>query len=267
MLGLGVRRGTSIGAWFSGIVALVLTVIVFAVMTLLPESAIRSMFLERGPTQHASVFLGLWCGVILSLKRNKLRIQRLPLRSSVVPTEDSSFVLSSATVDLVTNRIHQIAEDPHRFLVLDRILLATANLKNLGRVSDVDDLLSAIGEQDESAVESSFSLLNGFLWAIPVLGFIGTVLGLSTSIARFSSLLEGQSDIDGLIGKLKEVTGGLSTAFETTLLSLVIALVVQLWLTAQKKAEEELLDDCSSYCLKQITNRIKILPYEEDRQV
>ena len=154
-----------------------------------------------------------------------------------------------------------------RFIAYNRILIAISNLKNLGRVSDVDDMLRSIAERDESAHETSFGLLNGFLWAIPVLGFIGTVLGLGLSIASFSSLLSSQSDMSGIVASLKEVTGGLSTAFDTTLLALVIALFLQLWMTIQKSNEERFLDDCSDYCMKQIVSRIKILPYEQAREV
>ena len=167
-----------------------------------------------------------WAAVILWVKRRKLKTQRQALRHSIVPN-DHSFVLSSQTADIVSKRIHEIAEDPERFIVFNRILIAISSLKNLGRVSDADEILNSIADQDSSAHETSFAILNGFLWAIPVLGFIGTVLGLSSSISNFSSLLEGQSEVSGIVSSLREVTGGLSTAFET-LLALVIALVIQL---------------------------------------
>ncbi len=224
------------------------------------------MVLERGPTQYASVLLGLWCVTILSLKNRKLQIQKQALLQSVVP-EQHSFVLSSQTADLVARRIHEIAEDPERFVVYNRILIAISNIKNLGRVSDVDEILGSISAQDESAHETSFAILGGFLWAIPVLGFIGTVLGLSTSIATFSALLESQTEVSSIVASLRGVTSGLSTAFETTLLSLVIALLIQLWMTGQKKAEEEFLDACNRYCLQHVTSRIKILPYEQQREM
>ncbi len=54
--------------------------------------------------------------------------------------------------------------------------------------------------------------------------------------------------MSAIVESLKKVTGGLSTAFETTLLALLIALVVQLWMNAQKGAEEQFLDDCNDYC-------------------
>jgi biopolymer transport protein ExbB/TolQ len=265
-LGVTSSTGTSCNIWLSGLFALVLTVVLYAIASALPSNFFSMMLIERGPTQHAAIFFGFWCAVILVVKNSKLRLQRRALSYAAIPS-DHQFVLSSQTADQVVAQIYANAEDPERFLVYSRILTAISNLKNLGRVSDVDEILRSVGDRDESAHETSFGLINGFLWAIPVLGFIGTVLGLSVSIASFSSLLDSQTEISGIVGSLKEVTSGLSTAFETTLLALVIALVLQLWMTAQKTAEERFLDDCNDYCMKQIVSRIKILPYEQLREV
>jgi biopolymer transport protein ExbB/TolQ len=253
--------GTSVNSGFAGIIALLLTILFYVIVYYLPDSYFRAMLVDRGPTQHFTVFFGLWSAVILLLKRKKLAIQKKALSHPVIP-ENYDFVLSSQTADQVIRNIHAIAEDPDRFIVFNRILIALSNLKNLGRVGDVDDILRSLAERDESAHQTSFATLGGFLWAIPVLGFIGTVLGLASAIGNFSSLLDKQSDVSGIVGSLKEVTGGLSTAFETTLLALVIAMVVQLWMTSQKKAEEEFLDNSQEYCLKQIVSRIRILPFD-----
>jgi hypothetical protein len=254
--------GTSVNTGFAGIIALLATIALFVAVHFMPESYFRAMLIDRGPTQYAAVFLGVWSAVILLLKRSKLKIQRRALTHPVIP-ENYEFVLSSRTADQVIRNIHAIAEDPDRFIVFNRILVALSNLKNLGRVGDVDDILRSLAERDESAHQTSFATLGGFLWAIPVLGFIGTVLGLASAIGNFSSLLDQQADVSAIVGSLKEVTGGLSTAFETTLLALVIALVIQLWMTSQKKAEEVFLDDSQEYCLKQVVSRIRILPFEQ----
>lgn len=263
-LGISAGRGTAVNSGFAGVVALLVTAVLFLGIYFLPVSHARSLFLERGPTQYFSVFFGVWCVVILVIKRRKLTIQRRSLDHAVIP-ENHEFVLTSQTADHVIRTIHAIADDPQRFIVFNRILVAVSNLKNIGRVSDVDDILRSLAERDESAHDTSFATLGGFLWAIPVLGFIGTVLGLAGAIGDFSSLLDKQADVTAIVGSLKEVTGGLSTAFETTLLALVIALVVQLWMTNQRKAEEIFLDDCQEYCLKQVVSRIKILSSEPAR--
>ncbi len=264
----GIRpgKGTAANTWFAGIIALLATTLLYVALYFSPPSFLRDMLMERGPTQHACVLLSFWCIAILLIKSRKLAIQRRALEQSILP-DAHSFILSSQTADEVVSRIHEVAADPERFMLFNRILIAISNLKNLGRVSDVDEILDSVGEKDESAHETSFAMLNGFLWAIPVLGFIGTVLGLSTSISTFSSLLERQENVDGIVSSLKEITSGLSTAFETTLVALVLALFIQLWMTGQKKAEEEFFDQCGSYCLHNIVSRIKILPYEQTREV
>jgi len=263
--GVSTAGGTAVNSGFAGIIALALTTVFFLVVHFLPPSYFRSMLVDRGPTQFAAVFLGVWCAVILLIKRNKLSVQRQALRHAVIP-ENHEFVLTSRTADQIIRNIHALADDPSRYLVYNRILISLSNLKNLGRVGDVDDILRSSADRDESAHQTSFATLNGFLWAIPVLGFIGTVLGLAGAIGNFSTLLDNQSDVSGIVGSLKEVTGGLSTAFETTLLALVVALVIQLWITSQKKAEEMFLDDCQEYCLKQIVSRIKILAHDQGYQ-
>lgn len=265
LFGLSPSAGTSVRTAFCGLIALILTAIFFGALSSLPASPFRSMMMDRGPTQYAAVLLGFWTVVILIFKRMKLSVQRRALDRPVVP-ENQRFVLTRQTVPDVLTTIHAIADFPDQFLVFRRILIALSSLKNLGRIGDVDEVLQTMADRDESASATSFGMLSGFLWAIPVLGFIGTVLGLAGAIGNFSSLLTDDSDVAGIIGSLREVTGGLSTAFETTLVALVIALFLQLWITVQKKAEEEFLDQCQDYCLNQIVSRMRADDVTQDRQ-
>jgi biopolymer transport protein ExbB/TolQ len=255
-LGITSPSGTAVNSMLAGSLAVLCTVIFFGVTAALPESYFRDIFLERGPTQFFTVLLGTWCGFILIIKRIKLSIQAEALKYPVMP-EDPDFILSSATAEQVIRNIEALSDDPERYIVLNRILIALENLKNLGRVGDVDEVLDSVAQRDESAHETSFSMISGFLWAIPVLGFIGTVLGLASAIGNFSDLLDSEKELSTIIGSLKSVTGGLSTAFETTLLALVVALIIQLWMTVQKKAEEEFLDKSQEYCLKSVVSKIR----------
>ncbi|MEM9825169.1 MAG: MotA/TolQ/ExbB proton channel family protein [Planctomycetota bacterium] len=255
-LGARVSRGTSVNTSLAGLVAAILTTIFFVSLAFTPPTTVGDMLLNRGPTQYAAVFLGFWCVVILLAKRRKLAIQRQALKHAVIP-DNHEFKLTPETATVISRRVHELADDPDQFLVLNRILVAMRSLENLGRMEEVDKVLRSIADRDESAQSTSFGMLSGFLWAIPVLGFIGTVLGLAAAIGNFGAVLEAEKDIDQIVQRLKEVTGGLSTAFETTLVALLIALVLQLWISSQRKSEEEFLDDCQEYCLKQILSRMR----------
>jgi biopolymer transport protein ExbB/TolQ len=147
-------------------------------------------------------------------------------------------------------------------VLFDRISIALSNLQNMGRVSDVDEILRNQGDASEAVSESSYVLISGFLWAIPILGFIGTVLGLSVAIGEFGNVMSASGRADALLPALREVTGGLGLAFDTTLEALVAALFIQLWVSFLRKSEQEFLDNCSEYCTRQIVNRLRLLPFQ-----
>jgi len=246
------------------LLGVVLTALFYGIIQLPIAGSTAVMFTERGMIPYSIVFFSCWSLAILFLKSRKLSFQKQALQHRVVP-EDPDFILSASNVNVIEDRIYQIVDDPKYFVLYNRIIVALANLRNLGRIGDVDEILRSQADNDEATAETSYSLIAGFVWAIPVLGFIGTVIGLSQAIGRFDVVLE-LSDIDGIKSGLTGVTGGLSIAFITTLQALVAALVIQLLLTFLKKSEQEFLDECSRYCTNQIVNRLRIMPFEQVRE-
>ena len=131
-------------------------------------------------------------------------------------------------------------------------------------MTDVDEILRSQAEHDESIMESSYAIVRGLIWAIPVLGFIGTVLGLSNAIGGFSNVLASAGEMSEISAALKGVTAGLATAFDTTLVALVAALLLQMITTVVHKNEQEFLDSCTEYCHRHIVNRLRIMPFHSD---
>ena len=261
-LGFEGGRFTSVNNLFVMLIGLFLTVCFYAALIPFEGSFFADMFTKRGPTQHATTFLTFWSTAILFMKWRKLANQRRLLNYDFIPIRPD-FVLGPATVDQVLHLIYGVVDFPRKFTLTNRIVIALSNLKNLGRVSDVDDIFRSQGDTDESQMESSYTILNGFIWAIPVLGFIGTVLGLSEAISAFGGVLQGEGGMDQIKSALRLVTGGLATAFETTLVALVAAMVLQLAMTFLKRNEQNFLDDCSEYCLMKVVNRIRIQMIEQ----
>lgn len=252
-------RYTRVNSLLSGLMGILLAVVFYAILAATPlaDTEVGRVFLERGPTQHAVVILFFWSLATLILKRFKLALQRKALDVKVLP-EEAGFIISPSTVEQVLKRIHELAADPRNFMVLNRVEVALSNLRNLGRVGDVEEILRAQAAQDESQVETSYALIQGFVWAIPVLGFIGTVLGLSRAIGSFTAVLGVSEDVSAITGALGKVTAGLATAFDTTLVALVAALIVQLVMIMIKKSEEEFLDEAMEYGIRNIVGRLRL---------
>ena len=251
------ERYLKVGALSSGVLALISTLLFYCAVFLAPECAAKATFLERGVTPYPIVFFGFWTFFLLWIKTRKIKLQRKPLQLPILP-DDPNFVLTVATVDEVTRKISENAESPKDFLLYRRVVQTLAHLRNLGQVAEADALFRSQAERDENLSETSYALINGFLWAIPILGFIGTVLGLSAAIASFTSVLTASGEVSELTPALKQVTAGLSTAFETTFLALSVALTLQIFATFVRKSEEELLDDISDFCASNVVLKLRV---------
>lgn len=92
-----------------------------------------------------------------------------------------------------------------------------------------------------SASESSYSFPRILVWAIPLLGFIGTVIGISQAVSEFSGFLEGAEDVEKIKEGIGGVTSGLGVAFDTTLLALFLSVVVMIPLVLIERYESRLL--------------------------
>lgn len=262
---LGLRRPgrfTDTSLALTGILAAGATALVYIGLHFIRESWLGHLFLDRGPVQYGITFLGCWCLAILHIKRLKLKVQREALALSIVPRA-RDFVLAPSTAKVVLRRMDALVDNPRHFVLLNRIELALSNLSNIGRISDVSEILATQAANDEDRMASSYAMVRGFIWAIPVLGFIGTVLGLSEAIGSFTAVLAQGVDIDQLTGALRNVTAGLATAFDTTLLGLVAALVLHLLTTGLTKKEEDFLHECKEYCHVYIVGKLRlVLPSE-----
>lgn len=258
-------RHTGVNHFFASILAVLMTAAGYAmtvfVLQRIPFADTVAAMVLRPSNQYTMIPATLFFfggAAVLMLKVRKLKFQQRALNLSAVPDEPE-FVLTEATAATVLARIHSLVDHPRHFVLLNRIDRALSNLKNLGQVNDVSAILRAQAENDEDQVASSYTLLNGFVWAIPVLGFIGTVQGLSMAIAQFTQTLQASADISLIRSSLQGVTTGLATAFETTLIALVFALVLQLWITFIQKREMSFLDECNDYCHSHVVSKLRLV--------
>lgn len=147
--------------------------------------------------------------------------------------------INSETVCTVIEHIYKLTNRLRDSLMVNRIRKGLEIFEKRNNNSEVSSLLLAQSDIDANRASGSHSLLKVFLWAIPILGFIGTVQGFSIAVGNLDMVNAADPEaIKGAIGKL---TGGLGIAFDTTLLGIVLSMIMSFPMAAMQKQEEETL--------------------------
>lgn len=125
--------------------------------------------------------------------------------------------------------------------LLRRIRAVTAQWSIKPGLQDADVLLQQQMYSDEDRVRAGYSLVRTFIWALPVVGLLGTVAGVASAVGGFAEFLRGDiEDVSVIKVSLVGVTSGLSYAFLATLYGLATALVLMLIAAALQNREQKL---------------------------
>ncbi len=214
---------------------------------------VHDLFYERTWVNYTEAFFFFWACGILYLKQQKLRHQQAAMYLDVLPADISQEV----NAENVGNFIDHLYGLPARLrdsMMVNRIRKGLELFEIRQSNGDVTNMLSAQSNIDSARIGGSYSLTKVFLWAIPILGFIGTVLGLSQAIGAMD--LSNVSDMDKIMASIGNVTSGLGTAFDTTLLGLVLAMFLNFPMNVLSKAEDDNLNNIDAFCNEVLMPRL-----------
>jgi biopolymer transport protein ExbB/TolQ len=116
-----------------------------------------------------------------------------------------------------------------------------------GSVPEATETMMGRIEVASEQQESELSMLRYLVWAIPSIGFIGTVRGIGVALRRADEALQG--DISG-------VTSALGVAFNSTLVALMISIILMLLIHLLQSSQEGLILRLQTYCREQILDRL-----------
>ena len=198
---------------------------------------------QRGPVQYLELLMSFMVAAMIVLKSRVVNRNLRIIASNPIPPD----------LDLNDDKAMQEFRDSlpshpefEWSILLNRIDRAIAlwlGSKDVGRVATWASSESA---RDVSASDSSYALSRVLMWAIPILGFIGTVQGLGQAVAGFG-VLGGSADVSAIKSAIGQVTVGLGVAFDTTLLALVLTTLLMFPLTSFQRKEEGLFGELDNY--------------------
>jgi biopolymer transport protein ExbB/TolQ len=228
------------------LVGTVTTFVFFGLMELGPLNyAILRRYCTCHPVAYATMGLFFVAFAALTSKIKSLVIQqRLFMRAATSVDEISGSkqdIRSDASGAQKAQWFHtlwltQPVELTHSWLgqrvsgLLDR-QLKRANTKHL------DDDIQSLADMDADAQHDSYGLVRIVTWAMPMLGFLGTVLGISDTLGQ----MDAQALASGSQEAMNSLTAGLYVAFDTTAIGLVMTMVAMFIQFSVNRSELSLL--------------------------
>ncbi|MDW8373757.1 MAG: MotA/TolQ/ExbB proton channel family protein [Planctomycetota bacterium] len=234
----------------SFVIAVAFTIGWWQLMAVLPAGIIKHTF--SGLYQYLLVLLLVWhlslivyrAWFVWRPEARALRVEWLPGDGPLTADEVQDIARSAAEYE---------AQHGHR-MVTRRLLLIGSHLHARGSISEVSGLLERRAEADRGRAEDAYGLPRFLFWAIPILGFIGTVVGIGSAIAGLKGGDITSAEV--LREQIGHVAGSLGEAFYATQVALIFSVIALLAQTMLYQAEMRLHDDIEDLLTYRLESRL-----------
>lgn len=187
--------------------------------------------------QEACFVLMFWAFAILAYKAVQTSRERALLQRDLLPVREGTRILPEDAREYA--RALQALPPEDRGMLLPRVLLKALERFGATRnIQDVSAVSNSLCEAEAGRLDSEQSMIRYIAWAIPAIGFIGTVRGIGLALGEAHRAVEG--DIAG-------VTENLGTAFNSTLIALLISIVVMFLVHQLQLHQEKLVFETQNY--------------------
>jgi biopolymer transport protein ExbB/TolQ len=211
----------------------------------LPEGSAVRRYVEH-PVEWVEVLMFCFAfGALLSKVLGQWNEKRV-LRYELLPPWEGQPIPVTEAGSLVDG-VRDLGRSLQNTYLVRRVSALLDFVRSRGSANELDDQMRSLADCDAIALEGSYSFLKLVIWAIPILGFLGTVLGITQSI----------SGIDPDQMNMSNVTGGLSQAFDATALALGLTMMLMFFNFVVDRVEQKTLLGVDRYVDQQIAHRFE----------
>ena len=197
--------------------------------------------------QEACIILMFWALAIMGYKTAEILRERNLLEVDLVSIAEGMRILPEDTREFA--RQVQALPAHEQKMVLPRALLnALRRFSTTRSIQDVSSSTHTIFESEADRLESELSMIRYISWAIPSIGFIGTVRGIGEALAQADKAVQG--DITG-------VTQSLGVAFNSTFIALLISIFLMFLVYQLQLLQERLVFDSENYLDDKLIRHMK----------
>ena len=209
----------------------------------------RSLYVVlRDYEQESCFILMFWAVAIMGLKGRTSLGERALLNQEFVHISEGISILPEDTREF-TRPIQALPQEQQEALLPRTLLAALHRFSSTRNVQDVSEAVKSVCEAESDHLDSELSMVRYIAWAIPSIGFIGTVRGIGEALGQASRAVEG--DIAG-------VTTSLGVAFNSTFVALVISIILMFLMHQLQLIQERLVLDTHTYCDQRLLRHLQV---------
>ncbi len=197
--------------------------------------------------QEACFILAFWALAIMGYKARTATRESRMLEMPLVSVAEGNRVLPGDAGQLI--RPLQSLPEKQQSMLLPRALSTTlSRFQVTSSVEAATEAAHSVCEAESSRLDSELSMIRYITWAIPSIGFIGTVRGIGAALGQAHEAMAG--DIAG-------VTASLGVAFNSTFIALLISMIVMFFMHQLQLMQERLVLDTYAYCENRLLRFLK----------
>tara|TARA_B110000967_G_C18768186_1_gene501588 strand:- start:57 stop:851 length:795 start_codon:yes stop_codon:yes gene_type:complete len=197
--------------------------------------------------QEACFILMLWAFALMAYKANLARQERHVLSLNLIPVAQGTSILPEDSREYA-RPIQALSASQQSFLLPRALLTALHRFRSTRNIQDVSTAIRAICESESDRLDSELSMIRYIAWAIPSIGFLGTVRGIGQALGQAHQAAQGN---------IAGVTQSLGVAFNSTFVALLISIIVMFLLHQLQLAQERLVLDAEAYCDNQLIGHLQ----------
>lgn len=198
--------------------------------------------------QETCIILFLWALSMIGMKMSRTMKERALLDRELLQVSAGTSILPEDARQYA-RPIQALPEKEQSFL-LPRALQASLHRFGTTRsVQDVSATVRAICESESDRLESELAIVRYIAWAIPSVGFLGTVRGIGVALGQAQQAVNG--DILG-------VTTSLGVAFNSTFVALVTSILLMFLLHQLSLIQDRLVLDTENYCDEHLVRYLQV---------
>jgi biopolymer transport protein ExbB/TolQ len=232
----------------------------YALIHAIPPKAPGMTFVLRYFTHHPVEYIEMTLFSVglaaLILKIVDFAVQRVGLTKP--PFEAATSPRSVEECDSLIDRIDRLSWRRQGEYYIARLRAALLHVRRSGSAKSLVDELRFLSDMDAGRVHNGYSLFRVIVWAIPIMGFLGTVIGITQAL----NAVDLQSPDKSMI----EVLNGLGLKFDTTALALALSMVLMFVHFSVERAENSLLDRVDSQTEADLADRFAVVPVAAEGQ-